>query len=164
MWKGKTLSSSGDRRTANPIVCLALAAELVRQKVQPYRYAAGGGSDPSRQGSNGDDPHCHGTAIRILLATGFVASLARPGGNITGLSTLCPGVKRETTGASCRMIVPKLSRVAIIGTSTHPSYAQVLREIEPTAKAFRSKASILWTYLDSKDIETAFRAASQGAG
>src|SRR5574341_953745 len=51
------------------------------------------------------------------VGTGFVASLARPGGNITGLSTLAP----ELSGKRLELlkeIVPRLSRVAVFGTST----------------------------------------------
>ena len=51
------------------------------------------------------------------VGNGFVASLARPGGNITGLSTLAP----EISGKQLELlkeIVPKLSRVAVFGTST----------------------------------------------
>ena len=53
------------------------------------------------------------------VGNGFVASLARPGGNITGLSTLAP----EISGKQLELlkeIVPKLSRVAVLGTSTNP--------------------------------------------
>src|SRR5262245_40142867 len=51
------------------------------------------------------------------VASGFVASLARPGGNITGLSTLSP----ELSGKRLEIlkeVVPKLSRVAVFGTSS----------------------------------------------
>src|SRR4026208_957385 len=57
------------------------------------------------------------------VASGFVASLARPGGNITGLSTLAP----ELSGKRLELlkeIVPKLSRVTVIGSSTEPGTAQ----------------------------------------
>ncbi len=63
------------------------------------------------------------------VGSGFVASLARPGGNITGLSTLDP----EIAGKQLELlkeIVPKLSRVAVLGTSTRPGTAQALKEIE----------------------------------
>ena len=53
------------------------------------------------------------------VGNGFVASLARPGGNITGLSTFAP----ELSGKRLELlkeIVPKLSRVAVFGTSTDP--------------------------------------------
>ncbi|MGH7817716.1 MAG: ABC transporter substrate-binding protein, partial [Candidatus Binatia bacterium] len=58
-------------------------------------------------------------------------------------------------------VVPKLSRVAVLGTSTAPGYAQVLNEIELAAKALGVKLHYL-DILDSKDIETAFRAAGKG--
>ena len=93
------------------------------------------------------------------VGNGFVASLARPGGNITGLSTLSP----EISGKQLELlkeIVPKLSRVAVLGTSTNPGNAQALREMELAAGALGVKLQ----YLDvrgPKDIETAFRAASK---
>ena len=58
-------------------------------------------------------------------------------------------------------IIPKLSRVAVFGTSTYPGNAQSLKEVELAAKAFGVKLQNL-DVLDSKDIETAFRAASKG--
>ena len=95
----------------------------------------------------------------ILLA-GFVASLARPGGNITGLSTLAPEISGKRLEL-LKEIVPKLSRVAVLGTSTGPGNAQVLREMELAAGAFGVKLQYL-DVQDPKDIETAFRAASKG--
>ena len=94
------------------------------------------------------------------VGNGFVASLARPGGNITGLSTLAP----EISGKQLELlkeIVPKLSRVAVLGTSTDPGNAQALKEMELAAGAFRVQLQYL-DVLDPKDIETAFRAASKG--
>ncbi|MDH3445791.1 MAG: ABC transporter substrate-binding protein, partial [Deltaproteobacteria bacterium] len=91
------------------------------------------------------------------VRNGFVASLARPGGNITGLSRLAP----ELTGKQLELlkeIVPKLSRVAVFGTSTRPGNAQTLREVELAAGAFGVKLQFL-DILSPKDIETAFRAA-----
>ena len=94
------------------------------------------------------------------VADGFVASLARPGGNITGLSTLAPELSGKRLEI-LREVVPKLSRVAVLGTSTNPGYAQQLRELELVAKAFKVQLQYL-DVLNSKDIETAFRAASKG--
>jgi putative ABC transport system substrate-binding protein len=93
------------------------------------------------------------------VGNGFVTSLARPGGNITGLSTLAP----ELSGKRLELlkeINPKLSRVAVFGTSTMPGYAQSLREIELAAGAFKVQVQHL-DVLGPKDIETAFRAASK---
>jgi len=94
------------------------------------------------------------------VGNGFVASLARPGGNITGLSNLAP----EISGKQLELlkeIVPKLSRVAILGNSTDPGSAQMLGETKRAAAAL----GVQHLYLDvraAEDIETAFRAASKG--
>jgi putative ABC transport system substrate-binding protein len=58
-------------------------------------------------------------------------------------------------------IIPKLSRVAVFGSSTSPGNAQSLREVELAARAFKVQLQYL-DVLDPKDIETAFRAASNG--
>jgi putative ABC transport system substrate-binding protein len=94
------------------------------------------------------------------VGNGFVASLARPGGNITGLASLTP----ELSGTRLELlkeIIPRLARVAVLGYSTEPGYAQVLREIELAAGAFKMQLQYL-DVLDPKDIETSFRAAAKG--
>jgi putative ABC transport system substrate-binding protein len=136
----------------------ALAAELVRLKVDVIVTA---GPIPTRAAKEAT------TTIPIVMtndpdpvATGFVASLARPGGNITGLSTFAP----ELSGKRLELLketIPKLSRVAVFGTSTYPGNAQSLKEVELAAKAFGLKLQYL-DVLSPKDIETAFRAASKG--
>jgi putative ABC transport system substrate-binding protein len=100
------------------------------------------------------------TQVGDPVGVGFVASLARPGGNITGLSSVAP----ELSGKQLELlkeIIPKLSRVAVFGTSTTPDNAQSLREVELAARAF----GVRFQYVDvlgPKDFETAFRAASKG--
>jgi putative ABC transport system substrate-binding protein len=136
----------------------ALAAELLRLKVDVIVTA---GPLPTRAAKEAT------TTIPIVMTnegdpvgTGFVASLARPGGNITGLSTLAP----ELSGKRLELLketIPKLSRVAVLGTSTQPAYAQQLREIELAAGALKVKLQYL-DVLDPKDIATAFRAATKG--
>jgi putative ABC transport system substrate-binding protein len=89
----------------------------------------------------------------------FIASLARPGRNITGLSSLSP----ELSGKQLELlkeIVPQLSRVAVLGTSAEPGNAQTLREIELAADAFAVKLRYL-EIADSRDIGPAFRAANK---
>jgi putative ABC transport system substrate-binding protein len=94
------------------------------------------------------------------VGSGFVANLARPGGNITGLATLAPemgGKQLELLKA----IVPKLSRVAVIGNSAVPGDAQALRETVLAA----GSVEVYLRYLDvpePSDIETAFRVATKG--
>ena len=136
----------------------ALAAELVHLKVDIIVSA---GPAPTRAAKEAT------TTIPIVMANdndpvgnGFVASLARPGGNITGLATLTP----EISGKRLEFLketVPRLSRVAILGTSTFPGNAQALRETELAAGALGVQLQYL-DVLDPKDIETAFRAAGKG--
>ena len=94
------------------------------------------------------------------VGSGFVASLARPGGNITGLSTLAPEMGGKQLDL-LKEIVPKLSRVAVIGNSTIPGDAQAIRETVLAAGAYE----IYLRYLDvpdPKDLETTFRIAAKG--
>jgi putative tryptophan/tyrosine transport system substrate-binding protein len=133
-----------------------LAAELVHLKVDIIVTGGPGSTRSAKKVTS---------TIPIVMAqdfdpvgTGFVASLAQPGGNITGLSTLAP----EISGKQLELlkeIVPQLSRVAVLGSSTVPGNAQSLREIELAAGAL----GVQLQYLDvpgPKDIETAFRTAS----
>jgi len=135
----------------------ALAAELVRLKVDVIVTT---GTLVTRAVKEAT------VTIPIVMANdtdpvsnGFVASLARPGGNITGLATLAP----ELSGKRLELlkeIVPRLSRVAVLGTSTGPGNAQNLKELELAAGALGVKMQYL-DVLGPKDIETAFRAASK---
>ena len=93
------------------------------------------------------------------VASGFVASLARPGGNLTGLSNLSPELSGKRL-EFLKEIVPKLSRVAVIGSSIEPNTAQIVKETELAAGALKVKVQYL-DVLSSKDIETAFRAATK---
>jgi putative tryptophan/tyrosine transport system substrate-binding protein len=94
------------------------------------------------------------------VGSGVVASLARPGGNITGLSTLATEISGKRLEL-LKEIVPRLSRVAVFGTSTYPGNAQALKEMELATGAFGVKLQYL-DVLDPKDIGTAFREASKG--
>jgi putative tryptophan/tyrosine transport system substrate-binding protein len=136
----------------------ALAAELVRLKVAVIVTSGGA---PTRRAKEAT------STIPIVMTNdpdpvgdGFVASLARPGGNITGLSTFAPELSGKRLEI-LREVVPKLSRVAVLGSSTATGYAQTLKEIEPAAKAFKMQLQFL-DVLHAKDMETAFRAASKG--
>ena len=76
------------------------------------------------------------------------------------MSTLSPELNGKRL-EFLKEIVPKLSRVAILGTSTVPGHARFLKETEAAAGALRLQLQFL-DVLDPKDIETAFRAASKG--
>src|SRR6516225_9834883 len=103
----------------------ALAAELVHLKVDIIVTAGAGGTRAAKEATS---------TIPIVMSqdpdpvgNGFVASLAQPGGNITGLSSLAP----ELSGKQLELLmetVPKLSHVAVFGTLTNPGNAQSLKE------------------------------------
>jgi putative ABC transport system substrate-binding protein len=135
-----------------------LAAELVRLKVDVIVAGGTGDIRAAKEATskipivmiNGGD----------AVGNGFVASLARPGGNITGLSRLAP----ELSGKQLELLketVPRLSRLAVLGSSAEPGNAQSLKEVELAAGAFGMQLQYL-DVLSSKDIETAFRAAGKG--
>jgi putative tryptophan/tyrosine transport system substrate-binding protein len=135
-----------------------LAAELVRLKVDIIVTGGPGSTRSAKEAT---------AIIPIIMAqdfdpvgTGFVNSLARPGGNITGLSTLSPEISGKQLDL-LKEVVPRLSRVAVLGTSTIPGNAQSLREMELAAGAFGMQLQYL-DVLGPKDIETAFRAATTG--
>ena len=93
------------------------------------------------------------------VGNGFVASLARPGGNITGLSVLSP----ELSGKQLELlkeIVPKLFRVAVLGNSNEPANRKTLNEIELAAGTFGVQLQP-FDVIAPKDIEAAFRAATK---
>ena len=97
-----------------------LAAELVRLKVDVI-VSAGPAATRAAKAATSTIPIVM-TQDTDPVGNGFVASLARPGGNITGLSSLAP----EISGKQLELlkeIVPKLSRVAVLGTSTVPGQA-----------------------------------------
>jgi putative ABC transport system substrate-binding protein len=93
------------------------------------------------------------------IGNGFVASLARPGGNITGLSSLTADLSGKRLEL-LKEILPKLSRVAVFGTSTNPGNTQSRNETELAAGALGVKLQ----YSDvivPKDLETAFQSAGR---
>ncbi len=77
--------------------------------------------------------------IHDPVGNGFVASLARPGGNITGLATLAPGIGGKQLEL-LKETIPALSRVAFLGASTLPGSAQTLKESQ-LAQQLRGAAS-----------------------
>ena len=133
----------------------ALAAELVRLKIDIIVTGGEAATRPAKEATatipivmtQDDDP----------VGAGFVTSLARPGGNITGLSTLAPARSAKRLEL-LKEIVSKLSRVAVFGTSTEPSNARELKEIELAAGALGIKLQYR-DILSLNDIEIAFQAA-----
>lgn len=135
-----------------------LAAELVGLKVDMIVTGGATATRPAKQAT---------VMIPIVMAqdndpvgNGFVASLGRPGGNITGLSAVAP----ELSGKRLELlkeIVPRLSHLTVFGDSKNPGNAQALKETELAAGAFGVQLQY-FAIRHPEDIDSAFRAASNG--
>jgi putative tryptophan/tyrosine transport system substrate-binding protein len=141
--EGKTIVIEYRYGDAKPDRLPGLASELVRLKVDTIVVA--GGAAPVRAAKNATE-----TIPIVMLnvidpvARGFVASLARPGGNITGLSTLAPEVGGKRLEL-LREMIPKLLRVAVIGVST-------AHDNDPEMKAMEVAARVLGVQLESMEV------------
>ncbi len=133
----------------------AAVAELVKRNTD---VIVTGGSQATRAAKEGT------SKIPIVMAqdndplgAGFVASLAHPGGNVTGLANLAA----ELTGKQLELlkeVLPKLARLAVFSDSTEPGNPKSLKEAESAAKGF----GVQVFYADvraAKDIDPAFRTA-----
>jgi putative tryptophan/tyrosine transport system substrate-binding protein len=134
-----------------------LARDLVNLKAKIIVSGGPTATRPARQATR---------TIPIVMAqdtdpvgNGFVNSLARPGGNITGLSNYHP----DLTGKQLELlkeILPRLVRVAVFGNSNEPGNKQALKEIELAARQLGLRPY----HLDVRDVESidaAFKAASK---
>ena len=108
-----------------------IASEFVQRKVDVIVTSATAGAVAAKQATS---------VIPIVFAaagdpvgTGLVASLARPGGNVTGLSAQ----QTETTGKRLellREVLPSLGRLAILANVGNPAVVLDMREIQATAR------------------------------
>jgi putative ABC transport system substrate-binding protein len=111
---------------------LELANELVREKVEVI-VANGGPAARSAKDATKTMPIVFATSGEPV-ETGFVDSIARPGGNMTGMSWL----SFELVGKRLELLkeaVPRVSRVAILSNPQHPGEQRELRETQSSARA-----------------------------
>ena len=136
-----------------------LAAELVRLKVDLIVATGVQASLAAKRATN---------TIPIVMTNtgdpvgaGLVASLARPGGNVTGFTSLSPELNTKRLEI-LKDAVPRLSRVGLLrppkGGETGESQ---LKEIRPAAAALKLKLEEIETQLDAKGLESAFQTAKQ---
>ncbi len=135
-----------------------LAAELVRLKVDVILTHAAPNALVAKQAT---------TTIPIVVAfaadpvgSGLVASLARPGGNVTGLSLLSP----ELGGKRLQLlneVAPRASPVAILWNPAIASGAAIVRETEAAARTLGVQLQSL-EVRGPDDFESAFAAATGG--
>ena len=135
----------------------ALAAELVNLKVDVIVSGNPAGTGAAKDATK---------TIPIIMTqdpdpvgNGYAASLARPGGNITGLSNFASEISGKRLELLKEM-VPRLARVAVLGNSTNPGNAKYLNDTHDAAAALRVQVQ----YLDVRsrdEIETAFQATTK---
>jgi putative tryptophan/tyrosine transport system substrate-binding protein len=95
------------------------------------------------------------------IASKLVDSLARPGGNITGLSTLA----QDLSGKRLELlteVVPRLSRVAVLRDVDSQNSAIAFKEYEATARALKIQLQSMGVQGSNPDLEGAFQAATKG--
>jgi putative ABC transport system substrate-binding protein len=107
------------------------------------------------------------TTIPIVFASapdpvglGLVSSLARPGGNVTGLSNLAPELNTKRLEI-LKDAVPKLARVGLLWTPGAGGGDIQLKELRPAAQALKLKLEEITTQPDAKGLEIAFQTAKQ---
>ena len=98
-------------------------------------------------------------AVGDPVGSGLVASLSRPRGNITGLSTLTVDVSSKYLEL-LRVAVPKLSRVAVLVNPDHPLHPVFLKQVQAAAKAVGVKVSLVEAQTGSQ-IEAPFGAMTR---
>src|SRR2546426_11492828 len=105
------------------------AAELVRMKVDVIFATSSTETEPARRATR---------TIPIVFAThadpvgvGHVSSLARPGGNVTGLAAMDPDITPKRMEI-LKQTVPRATRFGVLWTTTSPSYRPFLQAVEET--------------------------------
>lgn len=132
-----------------------LAAELLRLKVDVL-VASGTPSVMPARNATSTVPVVFVAAIDPV-ATGLVASLARPGGNVTGVSA----VHADAMGKRVQLlreVLPKASRIALLVRATSPATSQYVRETEAAARTMGMQLQVL-TVRDAADLDGAFGSA-----
>jgi len=134
-----------------------LAAELVRLKVDLIVVP---GVPPALAAKKAT------TTIPIVMTIandpvgqGLVASLARPGGNVTGFSSLANEINTKMLEV-LKDAIPKLDRVGLLRTAPSASSTQ-LKELSLAAVALKLKLEDIETELNAKSLESAFQTAKQ---
>ena len=133
-----------------------LAAELVRLKVSIIVATSSNAIQVAKQAT--DTIPIVMASVGDPVAVGFVASLARPGGNITGISNMEPDLVGKQLEL-LKEILPKVSRVALLWNPANPGDAALLRQAQDAARALGIRLQPLGVR-DLGEIDSAFAATS----
>jgi putative ABC transport system substrate-binding protein len=117
-----------------------LAAELVRLNVDVIVVPADQNAAAAKRATRTIPIVMTGSSDPV--GSGLVASLARPGGNVTGLSILAPEMAAKQI-ALLKELVPRISRVAVLRNPTNPGHALSLEEAKVTARSLGLSLQVL---------------------
>ena len=134
-----------------------LAAELVRLKVDVILAAAAPAASAAKQASTTLPIVIGGVGDPVGL--GLIASLPRPGGNITGVSNLAVDLSSKNL-EFLLAVVPKLSRVAVLLNPTNPIDTFVVKQIQAAARTVGVSVSV-FEATSASQIDTAFGAMAR---
>ena len=135
-----------------------LAADLVRLKVDLI-VTSGGPTPLAAKGATSTIPIVMTTSVDPV-AEGLIASLARPGGNVTGLSGLTPELITKRLEI-LKDAIPKLSRVGLLRQPRGVLGDLQLGELRPAALALKLTLEEIETQPDATGLESAFKTAKQ---
>ena len=136
-----------------------LAADLVRLKVDVLVVTGGGPALAVKEASSSIPTVM--TAASEPVASGLVASLARPGGNVTGLSVMTSALNTKRLEI-LNDAIPKLGRVGFMRSAQVSTTATLeLKELRAAATALKLSLEDIETSIDAKGIENAFQIAKQ---
>jgi putative ABC transport system substrate-binding protein len=136
----------------------ALAAELVRLKPDIF-VAHGVVAVQALQKANAAAPIVC-VACGDLLSTGMVASLSRPGGNVTGVTILAP----EASGKRLELLkemIPGVSRIAVLWNAANPVAVPELKETQAAARRLNLQVQS-YGIKDASELEATFAAMRKG--
>jgi putative ABC transport system substrate-binding protein len=135
----------------------ALAADLVRSKVAVI-VAWSGPATRAAQEATRTIPIVM-SLVNDPVGSGLVASLARPGGNVTGTTLMAPDVVGKRLEL-LKEVVPRVSRVAVLQHPDNPASARQLREVEARGRALGVRLQIL-DVRNPPEIDSAFAAMTR---
>jgi putative tryptophan/tyrosine transport system substrate-binding protein len=134
-----------------------LAAELVRLKVDIIVVTGGTGQTLAAKNATKTIPIIMVGAGRDPVEAGLIESLAHPGGNVTGITSL----NRELGGKRLELLkeaVPKVARVAVLYDPAAPAAVLDVREVLPAAARALKLTLQPWEVRTSEDFDTVFAA------
>ena len=135
----------------------ALAADLLRLKVHVI-VTVGGAATQAAQSATRTVPIVM-SAVNDPVGSGLVGSLARPGGNVTGITVIAPDLVGKQFEL-LKEVVPKVSRVALLWNPANPASVAQLQEAEAAARAVGVRLQLLEARVP-QEIDSAFAAMTR---